>query len=258
MDPCWVSWDFPMGKIIWYLSVGISLGWKDTAGFHGKSFGIHPSNFMPSLGMNPSWWASISYPNISFPLLEGFLVIPGGFHGRFLGIPRESWFEIPRIFTGIGKHSYGFQVLRISKGPPNMQKKNWLVKNLNQTQQTTSRKILILASLFWDDFLYINAMPVFGVINLFWESVFLSTPHGCFKKMEPNWGAKQWPGWSRSHLSQLLDADLAVSITVKQGKGLLQAVDVAGSDLPVRADPEGGGPRHQGQAQVIRTQRRKA
>ena len=59
-----------------------------------------------------------------------------------------------------------------------------------------------------------------------------------------------------SHLSQLLDTDLAISITVKQGKGLLQAVDVAGSDLPVRADPEGGGPRH-GQ-EVIRFGRRKA
>ena len=61
---------------------------------------------------------------------------------------------------------------------------------------------------------------------------------------------------SFSHLSQLLDTDLAISITVKQGKGLLQAVDVAGSDLPVRADPEGGGPRH-GQ-EVIRFGRRKA
>ena len=59
-------------------------------------------------------------------------------------------------------------------------------KNQNETQQTTFRKILIFASLFWDDFLYINAMPVFGVINLFWESVFFSTPHRCFKNMLPN------------------------------------------------------------------------
>ena len=50
--------------------------------------------------------------------------------------------------------------------------------------------------------------------------------------------------WSCPHLSQLLDADFSISITVKQGKGLLQAVDVAGGDLPVRADPKGGGPRH--------------
>ena len=50
--------------------------------------------------------------------------------------------------------------------------------------------------------------------------------------------------WSCPHLSQLLDADFSISITVKQGKGLLQAVDVAGGDLPVRADPEGGGPGH--------------
>ena len=47
-----------------------------------------------------------------------------------------------------------------------------------------------------------------------------------------------------AHLSQLLDGDLSIPITVKQGEGLLEAVDVAGGDLPVRADPEGGGPGH--------------
>ena len=45
-DPCWVSWDFPMGKIIWHLSVGISLGWKDTLlGFMRNCLGsIHPTS----------------------------------------------------------------------------------------------------------------------------------------------------------------------------------------------------------------------
>ena len=64
-------------------------------------------------------------------------------------------------------------------------------------------------------------------------------------------------GRGPAHLSQLLDGDLSIPITVKQGEGLLEAVDVAGGDLPVRADPEGGGPRHEGQ-EVIRFGRRKA
>ena len=51
-------------------------------------------------------------------------------------------------------------------------------------------------------------------------------------------------GRGPAHLSQLLDGDLSIPITVKQGEGLLEAVDVAGGDLPVRADPEGGGPGH--------------
>ena len=59
-------------------------------------------------------------------------------------------------------------------------------------------------------------------------------------------GCDDWAALT-AHLSQLLDADLSIPITVKQGEGLLQAVDVAGSDLPVRADPEGGGPRHEEQ-----------
>ena len=54
-------------------------------------------------------------------------------------------------------------------------------------------------------------------------------------------------GRGPAHLSQLLDGDLSIPITVKQGEGLLEAVDVAGGDLPVRADPEGGGPRHEEQ-----------
>ena len=39
-----------------------------------------------------------------------------------------------------------------------------------------------------------------------------------------------------SHLAQLLHSDHAVSITIKEFEGLLQAVDVLPGELPVRAE----------------------